>query len=502
MSEPEISANSTASAAAAIPPAGKPAGFSGLVKKVAAQSAIYTLGTALQNVGALLLIPVYWRFLEPSDFGVLAITGMVNNFLVIFLGLAVSENVTRFYHEWPAAERRERLGSIWILDWSSSLVVGIPVALFGGYAAHALINQVAWDPYIRVAVWAAIFSSFSSTPLAVLRIEERPKAFIFCTLSVFIIRTALAIWFVVGRGSGCLGVLEADLYSALAMLPVYFLILLRSARFTCRVDQIKAAVRFSFPLVPAGLFDGLLLNADRFVLEKFIPLGQLGLYNIGNSLSGALRGLYGPLKTTWVPFAIKTAIKTKDGRQTIARMANLFVATVFLAALGLAMVGPDLIHLIGVQKYNAVADYIPLFVIPQALYGCATLFAVGIGLAKKNHYSPVIAFIGAAASIVSLLALVPAYGINGAFIALVIGATVRLAAYLLIAQKFYAIPYNWLKLGGVLAGAFLAFGLSRLVRVESAGISFFLHSSIYLCFVVITIWCLGAAKMLGESRPA
>jgi O-antigen/teichoic acid export membrane protein len=93
--------------------------FGQLVRRVAATSLIYTLGTFGLRFASFLLIPLYWRFLDPADYGLLAVTEIFKTFLSVFLGLGIADSITRFFHAWPETERRERLGSIWILDWGS-----------------------------------------------------------------------------------------------------------------------------------------------------------------------------------------------------------------------------------------------------------------------------------------------------------------------------------------------------------------------------------------------
>ena len=86
--------------------------FREIAWRLSAHSFIYTAGVIAIRFGGLLLIPLYWRFLDPADYGLLAAAAVVTNFLAVVLGLGISESITRFYHAWPAAEKPARVGFI------------------------------------------------------------------------------------------------------------------------------------------------------------------------------------------------------------------------------------------------------------------------------------------------------------------------------------------------------------------------------------------------------
>ena len=171
--------------------------FRQIAWRLSAHSSIYTIGFIGIRFGSLLLIPLYWRFLDPADYGVLAAAAVVTNFLAVFLGLGISESITRFYRAWPVSERRARTGSMWMLDWLSSFVIGIPLALWGAPLVQVAAKQVPFHPYLQLAVVSAMLASLATGPMTLLRVQEKAGTYVSLAASSFALRTALAIYLVV-----------------------------------------------------------------------------------------------------------------------------------------------------------------------------------------------------------------------------------------------------------------------------------------------------------------
>src|SRR5688572_14719202 len=87
------------------------------------QSALYAASGAIVRAGNFMLLPVYWRYMTPSEFGILAITEIVSMGLLGVLTLCLEGALVRFFHEWPEGERRRRLGALWVASLFGTVVL-------------------------------------------------------------------------------------------------------------------------------------------------------------------------------------------------------------------------------------------------------------------------------------------------------------------------------------------------------------------------------------------
>src|SRR5262245_58495702 len=76
------------------------------LKRLGKHSAIYGLGGLVQRILAVLLLPVYTRYLTPADYGTVETLVALMTVLVITLRLGITNAFIRFYFD--AREPEER----------------------------------------------------------------------------------------------------------------------------------------------------------------------------------------------------------------------------------------------------------------------------------------------------------------------------------------------------------------------------------------------------------
>lgn len=433
--------------------------------RLSASSSVYTVGLIVMRFGGFLLIPLYWRALSPADYGIIAAAAVVTNFLAVFLGLGISEAVTRFYYAWPEADRRRRVGTLWLIDWVSSLAVGLPLAFWGAPLVQLAARQVPFDPYLQLAVVSATLASLATSPTSLLRLQERARTYVFVVGGWFTLRTALAIWLVVVERRGPAGVLEADVLVGAIMIVPYTIVMLGSATPALHPETMRQGLRYSLPLVPAIFVESVLYTADRFVLEKFVSLPALGLYSVADSIATIVRIASGGLKTAWLPFQMRAAVERADGPVVIGRMATYFAAAMIACAAAVALLTGDIIAIIGVPAYFPVASLVPIFVVPHLLISLVPILTGGIGIARKTFYASLAAGAQLAIAFGALIVLVPRWGLAGAVAAMTISTVVRLGLGHTLAQRWYPIAFEWRKIWMLAAGALAAVLIGRAVPV-------------------------------------
>ena len=99
-------------------------------KFLAKHTMVYTLGTFMQKIVSLLLIPVYTRFLTPHDYGVKELVGLSTDVIGILLATAISGAIYRFYFEYKdVKDRNEVISSAVITIAAFGLIALILLSL-------------------------------------------------------------------------------------------------------------------------------------------------------------------------------------------------------------------------------------------------------------------------------------------------------------------------------------------------------------------------------------
>ena len=187
-----------------------------------------------------------------------------------------------------------------------------------------------------------------------------------------------------------------------------------------------------------------------------------------------------PFSVAWTSglFDVARSEQPREGFATIFRYLMSLLAWV---GLGLSLLAPEGIRLVGGSSYAAAARFVPLVATAFVLSGASAFLSMGPALAKSSR-EIVIAAAGALVTglLVSSL-LIPAWGLWGAAVAALASAVVQAAFMLRGAQRCYPIAYPWVAMSR-LALAYAATGAVGLACVAPGIASLLLRLALVLSF--------------------
>jgi O-antigen/teichoic acid export membrane protein len=428
-----------------------------LLKRFYSNTVLYGVSLILTRAGWLLLLPIYWRVLSPADYGIIGVAQLLQVVLVPILSLGLHDSVQRLYHEWNARERPKHVAALWTASLSAGLILCIALDVLGGWLAPYLFVQVPFEPYLRLALWTAFFVNLGFFSLALLRIREQVKAFSLLTIASFFGQAALTLYFVLGLEMGPYGYLLGTLINAAAMSFAHVFLVLRECHFSFGRSHLTEPLRYGLPTVPTAILDGTASIFDRYFLDKYILLSQLGLYNLGNQFGSAFNLFNQILKTSWLPFLYRVVSERQDGPEILSRFAVYYLALLAFPALAVALLSKELIELIGEPRFFGVYEFVPAFVLIYYVQSIAAAMGRGMDLAKKTAMWPVVPIVAILTSVTALSVLVPGWGAYGALVALIIAACVRVIVQVGISMYYYPRRLLLGTLSTIWGIAFLAF---------------------------------------------
>src|SRR3989441_1642301 len=274
------------------------------LKELLRHSAIYGLGGIVSRILAVLLLPLYTRYLSPSDYGLIETLVALSAVLTAFVAQGMKSAFFRFYFD--SAEPARRLLVVRTAFWyvlaasTAVLVAGVALAspiswlLFGTHGHIGLVIAA------FVGLWAALnYEQMTS----LFRVEQRSVAFVTATLANVVITIAATVLLVVVFDKGPLGVLVGNFTGTLI---VYAALLLYSRHaLGLQFDRTlyRAMTRFGLRLVPSAVALWLTNFSDRFFLIKLADAHEVGLYSIGVRIASAIVLLLTAFRMAWPAFA-------------------------------------------------------------------------------------------------------------------------------------------------------------------------------------------------------
>lgn len=433
-----------------------------MLKAVIRDSLVYGLASILTKGLAIFLLPLYTRVLSTGDYGAydLLITTAVATNLVV--ALEISQGLARFLPEAGGVAERRKLAStaLWftLTMYGVFLVAGL---LAAPWLTEHLLGKMDYQGAFRLGLGFIAANGVYYLLLNQFRWELRSRAYALVSCSCAGLTLIFVVIFCLWNGMGLEGVMLSQLLACLIALFLCFWLLRASFDFVFVSKYLVAMLKFSMPLVPAGLavFIGLYIN--RFALNHFGTLEDVGLFGIGSRIAGLSGLLILGVQAALTPLIYQNYQKAETPAH-IARLFGWFTAVALSGCLFLALFARELLMIFATPAFVDGASLVGIMA-PALLLSQMYIFAPGIAIHKKTVLQLRVTLASATVSVLANWLLVPLYGVYGAAAATLLAATVFMSCWLFISQKLYHIPYAWraisisslVFIGCALAGALL-----------------------------------------------
>lgn len=429
-----------------------------MIRALLRDSLVYGLATILSRGLAILTVPLYTRMLSAGDYGVLDLILTLGVLANLVVPLEVTQAMARFWGESPPGEPRRRLAGTTL--WFSAGMYVLFVA--GGLALAPQLNAMLQFAPEHVPALGAGFvlvacNGIFFTLQNQFRFELRSLDFAVASVVYALLQVTLGV--ALGYRFGLPGILVGQGLAALLAAAWAGWRLRDSIRAVVDVRQLRMLLLFSWPLVLSGVATYLSLHANRLVLNSMTTLEDVGLYAVGYRIASLVAliivGVQGAL--TPLVYAHHQEPET-PGR--LAVIFSGFVAVALLACLGAALFAPELVSLFAPPAFAPAASLVaPLA--PAILMSQMYIFAPGIALGKKTQWQLLVFVASALACVALSYGLIPRLGVAGAAWAALASAAVFLVLWFSVSQRWYAVPFDWPRIGLGVAAFVLCLWLSQ-----------------------------------------
>jgi O-antigen/teichoic acid export membrane protein len=435
------------------------------LKELLRHSAIYGLGSIVARVVAVLLLPLYTRYLSPSDYGLIETLIALSAVLTALVAQAMKSAFFRFYFD--SAEPERRLLVVRTTFW---YVVAASTAVL--VAGVALAQQISWLLFhtrshdeLVIAAFVGLWAAMNYEQMTSLfRVEQRSSAYVAATLTNVLLTIGATVLLVVVFDKGPLGVLVGNLTGTLI---VYAALLAYNRNVLgLQFDRslYRAMNRFGLPLVPSAVALWLTNFSDRFFLVKLADPHEVGLYSIGVRLASAIVLLLTAFRLAWPAFAYSIE-DDGEARRTYSFVLTYVVYVCCWLALALGLLAPWILKLITTKPFYPAENVVPLLAFGVAAFGAYVVVQIGTGRARQTRSNWVVTGAAALVDVALNVALIPPYGRMGAAIAMVTAYTLLFVGMAWRAQRVFPVQYQWRRVATLGAAAVGLTVLGKLLDV-------------------------------------
>ncbi len=434
--------------------------MSSYLKRLVSSLGAYQVADVVSKFMAVLLLPVYTRYIAPSAYAEIQLLANTVIFVSILVRFGIIEAFLRYYFADTDQQRRDALArrSIWFLVLTTTIVSAALAAASSPLSKLVLSHH---DPQTFLVAVLGLWS-FTNLELAyaLLRVDERLRVYATASLTNVVLTIASSVILVVALKDGARGYLLGNYGSStVVLLALWWTMRARLRPARASVDSYRTLMRFGLPTVPAEISVYALNVVDRYYIYHERSPSLAGLYSIAINIAGAVAFIVRAFQYAWPPLAYSVS----DDRQA-SRLYGLVTTYYVLVAgwvvAGLALEGRWVLRLLAAHSFFGAYRALPWVSLGWAMYGLWVVFLVIAGRAKVTRRNFPAALAGLVANVVLILVLVPPLGIAGAGIALCGAYVAMLTVMHLLTRQAFRVAFEWRRLAQlcVVMGGFAVAG--------------------------------------------
>jgi O-antigen/teichoic acid export membrane protein len=315
--------------------------------------------------------------------------------------------------------------------------------------------------FFKLLIWTTVLDTMVVIPYAYLRVTNRPIRFTLykvLNILIFAFFNLFFLWFVpyaiqknislptwiISSYHNNPKVVFIFIAGTIASASTFLLLLPTLFKFKLQFDKalLIKMLRYSFPILIAGLAYVTNENLDKLLLGDMIGDQQMGIYAACYKLGVFMTLFIMAFRLGAEPFFFNHS-EEKNATQTYAKILNWFIITgAFFMIFIVGFIDVFASILLGSDEYFDALMIVPIILLANLLLGIYHNLAIWYKLTDKTRFGMYFSIIGAIITIILNVVMIPKIGfMASAWATLTAYGTMMLLSYF-IGKKHYPVPYN------------------------------------------------------------
>ncbi|MGX7150929.1 lipopolysaccharide biosynthesis protein [Enterococcus ureasiticus] len=376
-------------------------------QKLISNSIIFTIGNFGSKLLLILLVPLYTYSLTPTEYGSVDLLMTTVSLLLPIVSLNIFDGVIRFVMDKNESKEKVFTNSVFLLfimAIASSLGIICLSFLF------PLSNHF-WYYLYWILILQALQTTFAQFARGIDKIKVYALSGVLLTFVTAVLNIILLVIFKMGIQGYLISLVLANIITI-----IYIACVLKIWSFIHfnKLDKelIRRLLIYSLPLIPNAIMWWLMNASSRYFVVFFIGSSANGLLAVANKIPSLVSLLNTIFMQAWQMSAIEE-FDSEDKSAFYSKVFNYFSIVMLLGASGLLMILKPLVKLvINVDFYNSW-EIVPPLLLAVVYSSYSGFLGTNYIAAKKTQGVFLSSIIGALASVILNLLLIPSIGTIG-----------------------------------------------------------------------------------------
>jgi O-antigen/teichoic acid export membrane protein len=310
---------------------------------------------------------------------------------------------------------------------------------------------VPFFPYIALAIGTAAANQMVDYRLGLYQSEQRPLAFSLMASAAFLMTGGSALLLVVLLRRGAVGMLTGKLMGAVGSLLLAFLLSRKWWSGGFEWKYVRESLPIALPIVPHLLLALGLVVADRFILEYYRNLNEVGVYSVAYTFGMVMYLVTASISQAWSPLFYDIARGGPEGQRMLGRLfSGLSLLLVMIAVFG-SLIAQDVVSHFLDHRYSQAGSLIPWIIAGYLFHSIYGILQPSLLQARRVGFLWVVSGAALVANIGLNFLWIPRSGMYGAAYATTVAYLIEAALMYFYAQRVYPLEFSKIRLAAALA---------------------------------------------------
>ena len=390
--------------------------------KVLSNSIIYTGVTVLQRCISFFLLPLYTTYLTPADYGITGVVASISGLLAIFTTLGLTSACSRFYYKYKGdpVYVKKLYGSVCSSILITSLFFCGLFIIAHKWIVDPLVGKIDFYPYVLLGILNVLVMPLYTIFQGYLQTIQDGKRYGINAMLYFLLQVALTIFMVTVLRWGALGVLTANLVTAVVFFVYVLFAFYRHQQVGLDKGVLKDSYKYSLPLLPHTLANWSNGTIDKLLVNGIRSESDAGLYNLGRQYTTVTETISVAMNNAYVPWFFDKANDVKHNLPQIRRMSEMITYAFCFISIVMSLFAQEVLDImISNPAYDGVWRVIPL-IISGLIFNSIYFFYVNVLFLKHTGVIFTITVSTIAINVALNIWLIPIFGYMGCGIAVLV----------------------------------------------------------------------------------
>lgn len=401
---------------------------------------MYTIATVATRGIGVFLIPIYTRYLSPSEYGIIDYFIILSSVVNLIITLEIFQAVARYYQD--AIDIHEKRSYVSTAFTFTSFIYTLYLVIsfiFSKELSFFIFDSENMSRLFTLASGTIATNGIFYFTQNQLKFAVNPKGFAIVSLINIIFLASIASYLLICVELKVESIFIAQIIANIVSLLIAVYISRENYGLIFIYKRFQEMITFSYPLVFSGIAVFVIVFMDRIAIKQLLGLHELGVYGVSYRFASIAGLVMVGFQSSLMPLVYKH-YKEENTPYDIAKIFNIFNMFALIAVSFTIVFSKEIIVLFTTEVFYGASELIAILTI-AIFFSNMYIFAPGIAIAKKTKLMAVINFFGAGLNIALNYTMIPLFGVIGAGFATLISAILVFIIYIKVSYKYYPVPY-------------------------------------------------------------